>query len=148
MIAGSTRVRQWLVIQSTVLAVALTGCGATPQPQEPDRTDAADEVTVGRDGVQSITLVSGDDYRFVPAEFTVMTGDVSVTLDNAATQLTHSLDFPPGRSPSDVAESIPVVAPTEMATIEFSIGTPGEYLFICSFHENQGHTGVMTVEAG
>lgn len=99
------------------------------------------------DGVQSITLTSGDDYRFVPSEFTVMPGLVSVTLDNVAVQLTHSLEFPPGTSPSDIEESIPVVAPTEGDTIEFSVSTPGEYAFICSFHEAQGHTGVMTVAA-
>ncbi|MGI8625687.1 MAG: cupredoxin domain-containing protein [Geodermatophilaceae bacterium] len=97
--------------------------------------------------MQSITLVSGDDYRFVPAEFTVTPGQVRVTLDNTATQLTHSLEYPPGSNPEDIEESIPVVAPGESDTIEFSVSTPGEYAFICSFHEAQGHTGVMTVAA-
>ncbi|MDQ3476742.1 MAG: plastocyanin/azurin family copper-binding protein [Actinomycetota bacterium] len=128
-----------------VLAVLVSGCSGTPEPQEPGPGDAPGEVTVGPDGVQSITLVSSDDYRFVPAMFSVLPGQVRVTLDNLAVQLTHSLAFPPGRSPSDIAESIPVVAPSESDTIEFSISTPGEYAFICSFHEALGHTGVMTV---
>lgn len=124
---------------------AIGGCSTPPEPQEPDRENAAGEVSVGPDGVQSITLVSSDDYRFVPAMFTVMPGQVRITLDNAAVQLTHSLAFPPGRSPSNIAESIPVAAPSESDTIEFSISTPGEYAFVCSFHEALGHTGVMTV---
>lgn len=111
-----------LVVVSTA---ALGGCGGTPSAPEPERTRASGEVTVGPDGVQSITLVSGDDYRFVPAEFTVVPGLVSLTVDNAATRLTHSLDFPPGTSPGDIAESIPVLAPTERDTIEFSVRTPG-----------------------
>lgn len=132
---------------SAVLAAMSGGCGASPEPTESDPTAVTGAVAVGSDGVQAITLVSGDDYRFVPAEFTVTPGRVRVTLDNVATQLTHSLEYPPGRSPSDIGESIPVVAPTEVDTIEFSVSTPGEYAFICSFHERQGHTGVMTVAA-
>lgn len=134
------------VMFSIVLAVALGGCAGSPEPQEPERTNAAGEVIMGPDGVQSITLMSSDDYRFVPDEFTVVPGQVRVTLDNVAVQLTHSLAFPPGRSPSDIAASIPVVAPSESETLEFAISTPGEYAFICSFHESLGHTGVMSVE--
>lgn len=131
-----------LVMLSTAV---IGGCGGTPSAPEPGPSSASGEVTLGADGVQSITLVSDDDYRFVPAEFTVTPGQVRVTLDNTATQLTHSLEFPAGVSPEDVGESIPVVAPTEVETIEFSVSTPGEYAFICSFHVPQGHTGVMTV---
>ncbi len=137
--------RRRVTLAAIVLAVSLGGCGAGPEPQIPNPGQAAGEVTVGPDGVQAITLLSSDDYRFVPAEFTVLPGQVRVTLDNLAVQLTHSLAFPPARNPSDIAESIPVVAPSESDTIEFSISTPGEYAFVCSFHEALGHTGVMTV---
>ncbi len=131
-----------------VLAVALGGCEGSPESTEPQETAAAEgSVTVGPDGVQAITLISGDDYRFLPAEFTVAPGQVRITLDNAATQLTHSLAFPPDVSPSNIVESIPVVAPGEVDALEFSVSTPGEYAFICSFHEALGHTGVMTVTA-
>ncbi|CAN5326880.1 hypothetical protein BH24ACT9_BH24ACT9_15540 [soil metagenome] len=130
---------------AAVLAISLGGCGAGPEPLAPEQTRTVGEVAVGADGVQSITLVSADGYRFLPAEFTVAPGEVRLTLENAAAQLTHSLAFPTGRSPSDVAESIPVVAPSEVDTIEFSVPTPGQYAFICSFHEALGHTGVMTV---
>lgn len=133
------------MLVAAVLAAALGGCAGSPDPLEPPETPAAGAVTVGPDGVQSITLTSGDDYRFVPSAFTVAPGQVSLTLDNAATQLTHSLGFPPASNPGEVTESIPVLAPTEVATIEFSVSTPGEYAFICSFHEALGHTGVMTV---
>ena len=137
-----------IAVLSAVLAVGLGGCGGSTDRQEPtNAADEANEVTVDPDGAQSITLVSGDDYQSVPAEFTVAPGQVILTLENAATQLTHSLAFPPGIGPSDIVESISVVAPTEVDTIEFSVSTPGEYAFICSFHEAQGHTGVMSVEA-
>lgn len=148
MIGPSRYGRRWgAAVLVVVLAVLLGGCGADPEPQSTDRPDVAGEVTVGPDGVQSITLTAGDDYRFVPDEFTVTPGEVSVTVENVATQLTHSLAFPPGRSPTDISESIPVVAPSESDTIEFTVNTPGEYAFICSFHEALGHTGVMIVAA-
>ena len=132
-------------VLTATLAAGLGGCGASPEPQQPSRTNPAGDVTVDPNGVQSITLNSGDDYRFVPAEFTVTPGQVRVSLENAATQLTHSLEFPPGSGPSNVPESIPVLAPAESETIEFAVSTPGEYAFICSFHEALGHTGVMRV---
>ena len=137
--------RAAVVLLSAILAAGSGGCDGSPEPAEPEPSDVTGEVSLGSDGVQAITLVTGDDYRFVPAEFTVAPGQVRVTLDNTATQLTHSLEFPTGDSPDDIGESIPVVAPTEVDTIEFSVSTPGEYAFICSFHEPQGHTGVMTV---
>ncbi len=127
------------------MVTALSGCGSSAEPP-PANPIPAGEVTIDSDGVQAITLVSADDYQFVPAEFAVAPGRVRVTLENVATQLTHSLAFPPGVSPSDIEESIPVVAPDEQDTIEFSVSTPGEYAFICSFHEALGHTGVMSVQ--
>lgn len=141
----SPRNRCLYVVLTGVLVNALAGCATSAEPQ-PENPIAAGEVTVDSDGVQSITLMSADDYRFVPAEFTVAPGRVRVTLDNVATQLTHSLAFPPGAGPGDISESITVVAPNEAETIEFSVSTPGEYAFLCSFHESLGHTGVMSVE--
>lgn len=129
-----------------LLAITLTACGSA-EPAPVESSDSGGQVVVGTDGVQSITLVAGDDYRFVPSEFTVAPGRVAVTLQNTATQLTHSLAYPLGRSPTDIAESIPVVAPGESDTIEFTVNSPGEYSFICTFHEALGHTGVMTVAA-
>lgn len=136
-----------LVLILVLMMASIGGCGAGDERPPAEASSSVGEVTVGPDGVQSITLVSGDDYRFVPSEFTVTPGQVSVTLENQATQLTHSLAYPPDRNPEEIMESVPVVAPTEKDTIEFSVSTPGEYAFICSFHEPQGHTGVMTVTA-
>lgn len=134
------------LVLAMLASAVLGGCGDPPDPPELERANTAGEISVDPDGVQSITLVSSDDYRFVPAEFSVQPGQVSVTLENAAAQLTHSLVYPPGRNPGEIAESIPVVAPGQVDTIEFTVSTPGEYAFICSFHESLGHTGVMTVE--
>lgn len=135
------------VLATAAIILVLPACG-TSEPDDPESapTNLAGEVSVGPDGVQSITLQANDDYRFVPAEFTVVPGQVSVTLDNIATQLTHSLVYPMDVNPAEVTESIPVVAPEESRTISFGIETPGDYTFICSFHEALGHTGVMTVE--
>lgn len=135
------------VVLLVSLTAGLGGCSGAAQPASPQRSDAADGVTVGADGVQSITLTVGDDFRFSPAEFTVAPGEVSVTVESVAAQLTHSLDFPPGPNQADIGASIPVLAPSVSDTIEFTVDAPGEYAFVCSFHQAQGHTGIMVVTA-
>jgi plastocyanin len=131
-----------------VVLTALSGCNnSEPALPEATRTAGGDvgAVSTAADGFQEITLETGDDYVFTPDTFTVAPGQVRLTVRNTADQLTHNFLFTAGKGPADIAEQIPVLAPGETKTIEFSVTAPGDYPFECSFHAALGQVGTMTV---
>ena len=142
----SNRARVLLAV--LLLAVGLAGCSnRTPATPEATRTPDAGvgEVTTGADGVQEITLETGDDYVFTPDAFTVAPGQVRLTVRNTADQMTHNFRFSAGTGPAEITEQIPVLAPGESRTIEFTVTAPGDYPFECTFHVALGQVGTMTV---
>ena len=136
-----------LVLGAVLTAVLLAGCGGDGGATPPASTTVAGAgtVTTASDGVQEVTLQTQDDYVFTPDHFTVAPGKVRVTVVNAAKQLTHNFTFPSGKGPAPIAEDIPLLAPGEKRTIEFSVEQPGDYQFVCSFHTQLGQVGTMTV---
>ncbi len=119
----------------------ITGCGADNPPSAADAPQSGDvTVTAGPDGVQTDTLVTQDNFRYIPARFTVVPGPVRLTLENPSGTV-HNLRFEEGGP----EEEIPVVRSEESETIEFTVSTPGEYEFICTFHEQFGQRGTMVV---
>ncbi len=142
----SNRARVLLAV--LLLAAGLAGCSnRTPATPEATRTAEAGvgEVTTGADGVQEITLETGDDYVFTPDAFTVAPGPVRLTVTNVAAQLTHNFTFTTGAGPAEITEEIPLLAPGQSETIEFTVADPGDYPFECSFHVALGQVGTMTV---
>jgi plastocyanin len=126
----------------------VAGCGSSePTVPQATRTAAAAVGTVSTapDGVQEVTLETGDDYVFTPATFTVAPGRVRVTVRNRASRLTHNFVFPRGTGPAEISESIPVLAPGDSDTVEFTVTAAGDYRFECSFHAALGQVGTMTV---
>jgi plastocyanin len=138
-----------LLAGALVLAV-LTGCSNT-EPTLPQATRSASAeggtVQTASDGVQEITLETGDDYVFAPSSFTVAPGPVRLTVRNTAKQLTHNFLFTKGKGPADITPQIPYLAPGDSKTIEFTATAPGDYPFECSFHAQLGQVGTMTVTA-
>lgn len=135
-----------LLAGAVLVATVLTGCGGgTAEQAAPSSGPAPGTVTTAPDGVQEVTLQTQDDYVFTPDHFTVAPGKVRVTVVNAAKQLTHNFTFPSGKGPAPIAEDIPLLAPGEKRTIEFSVEQPGDYQFVCSFHTQLGQVGTMTV---
>jgi plastocyanin len=131
----------------TVL-VALAGCSnSEPTLPAATRTTGGDvgAVTTAADGFQQITLETGDDYVFTPDAFTVAPGQVRLTVRNTADQLTHNFRFTAGKGPAEITQQIPVLAPGESKTIEFTVTAPGDYPFECTFHTALGQVGTMTV---
>jgi plastocyanin len=128
--------------------VVLAGCGTdAPSSGAPASTTAegVGTVTVGPDGVQEITLQTQDDYVFTPNTFTVDPGTVRLTVVNAATDMTHNFRFTPDAGPAEIDEEIPLLAPGDEKTIEFTVTGPGNYPFECSFHVQLNQVGTMTV---
>jgi plastocyanin len=126
----------------------LAGC-SNREPTLPAATRSPDAsagaVHTGSDGVQEITLETGDDYVFTPSTFTVAPGQVRITVRNVAKQLTHAFRFSPGTGPAPLSAQIPVLAPGDSDTIEFTVTAAGDYPFECSFHAALGQVGTMTV---
>jgi plastocyanin len=139
------------LLLAVLLGLALlTGCSnAEPTLPAATRTTGGDvgALSTAADGVQEITLETGDDYVFTPDAFTVAPGPVRLTVHNAAKQLTHNFTFTAGKGPADIPEKIPVLAPGQSQTIEFTVTAPGAYPFECSFHVMLGQVGTMTVAA-
>jgi plastocyanin len=133
-----------------VALVALSGCSnSEPTLPEATRTTGGDvgAVSTAADGFQEITLETGDDYVFTPDTFTVAPGQVRLTVRNTAEQMTHNFEFTAGQGPAQITEKIPVLAPGESRTIEFTVSAAGDYPFECTFHVALGQVGTMTVSA-
>ena len=137
-----------LLVALLLALVALSACNnQEPTLPQATRTTGGDvgAVRTAGDGAQEITLETGDDYVFTPDTFTVAPGQVRVTVRNDADQLTHNFMFTAGKGPAEIAEQIPVLAPGESKTVEFTVTTPGDYPFECTFHVALGQVGTMTV---
>ena len=128
--------------------VLLAGCGGgqtAGQEATPSSGPALGTVTTAPDGVQEVTLQTQDDYVFTPTAFTVAPGPVRLTVANIAEQTTHNFRFTPDGGPEPIEAEIPLLAPGESRTIEFTVTTLGDHGFECSFHTQLGQFGTMTV---
>ena len=138
-----------LVVGLVLAAGVLAGCGgggpssgAAAHSSVPSNLG---KVTTGPDGVQQVTLQTEDDYVFTPDHFTVAPGKVKLTVKNVATEMSHNFEFTPGGGPAAISAQIPILAPGQQQTIEFTVQTLGKYRFECSFHVQLGQVGTMTV---
>lgn len=130
----------------------LAGCA----PQGPSGAAAATasseahlgKVTTAPDGVQEVTLQTGDNYRFTPDHFTVRPGRVRLTVTNVGHDLSHDFRFVPGKGPAQILAQIPLLTSGQQKTIDFTVTAPGRYPFECSFHVDLGQVGTMTVTGG
>ena len=135
-------------IGATLLAGALTGCGADEAPEVSSTAPAAEgigEVTVAADGVQEVTIQTQDDYVFTPDHVTVAPGTVRLTVVNVAEDMVHNLEFTDAELPQPITAGISLLTAGQRETIEFEVATPGDHPFACTFHQQLGHVGTMTV---
>jgi plastocyanin len=127
-------------LMAVVLAIAvMTGCSnaQAPSNREPREGSAtASEV----DGVQQITVRTGDDLRFHPSTITVHPGMVKVVLVNQGQGAPH--DWLLSGLNSDF---VPLAAAGRTTSATFTAPSPGTYQFVCTIHEKQGQTGTLVV---
>jgi len=137
------------MVVGAVLAVgALTGCGAgsgAAAAASSSVDPSLGKVTTGADGVQQVTIQTGDDYVFTPNHVAVHPGEVKLTVTNVGHELTHNFRFSPGGGPQAIGAQILLLASGQRQTIDFTVTTPGSYRFECSFHADLGQVGTMTV---
>lgn len=95
-------------------------------------------------GVQTVTLTTGNDYRFHPSTIVVHRGKVRVVLKNTATGgAPHNLQVTglPGAF-------VPLATAGRTTMTTFTAPAPGRYKFVCTIHVRQGQTGTLIVKAG
>jgi plastocyanin len=142
--------------QTAVLVAAmvlLAGCGGSEDHSghtggssaAPSADADLGKVTTAADGVQEVTIQTPDDFVFQPDHFTVAAGEVRLTVVSVAEEMTHNLRFTPGGGPAEIDAGVDLLAPGQKKTIEFTVQTPGDYDFECSFHVQLGQVGTMTV---
>ena len=147
--AGRARRIGALVVGLVLAGGVLAGCGGGGSGASATTSSSANaslgKVTTDADGVQEVTLQTQDDYVFTPDHVTVAPGTVRLTVTNVAKQLTHNFRFTPDKGPEAISAEIPLLAPGDSKTIEFTVTAPGDHPFECSFHIQLGQTGTMTV---
>jgi plastocyanin len=126
-------------------AAALLTLGACSNTQSPiNRTPQSGTATATDvNGVQHITLLVGDDYRFHPSTFYVRTGKVDLTLKHTGTGAPH--DFEVNGFPGDYVGQVHA---GQSVSGTFSAPSPGRYQFVCTIHTRQGMVGTMIVTRG
>jgi plastocyanin len=138
-----------LVVGMVLAGGLLAGCGgssgAATGTAQRSAPSSLGTVTKGADGVQQVTLQTGDDYVFTPDHFTVAPGKVRLTVRNVAKQLTHNFTFSANGGPAPISATIPILAPGQQQTVAFTATAAGDYRFECSFHVQLGQVGTMTV---
>jgi plastocyanin len=125
------------------LAAASTSACAKPPINRPGSSGSATASEVN--GIQQITLRTGDDYRFHPATFTVHPGKVEVILRNEGKGAPH--EFQVAGFPATFVPLTPA-GQSQHATFTAPPATGGKttrYRFLCAIHVKQGQVGTMIV---
>jgi plastocyanin len=128
-------------------ALLLGGCGVQSSPSSAAASSSGPrpgQVVTSADGVQHVTLQTGDDYMFTPMTFTVKPGKVALTVTDTGHDVSHDFNFSSG-NPQPIGASILLLTAGTSKTIDFTVSTPGAYKFQCSFHIDLGMVGTMTV---
>ena len=121
-------------------AVALLAGCANSQASINRRPQGGSATASVVDGVQQITVKTGDTYRFDPSTITVHPGRVTVVLVNGGHGAPHNWTLAglPG-----AATALASAGQTQAAT--FTAPAPGTYHFMCTIHRKQGQTGELVV---
>lgn len=125
------------------LLLTLTACGQAANPAAGE-AGQPDEVTIspGAGGTQSVEVDAGDDFRFHPSVINARPGPVRLTLKHVGKGAPHNWQAAqlPGAQ-------VPLTTAGQSSTVEFTVGRPGDYRFVCSIHEAQGQVGRLVVKS-
>ena len=135
----SVRLVRLLAVFAAVPVLLATACSNS----EPAQTTAGQKgdvtVTPGPDGVQNVTVLATDQFRFVPATINAKVGKIHLTLQIKG-GTPHNLHFKTLDS-----GSIPITSQGETRSSDFTVSTPGRYGFVCTLHESLNQVGTLVV---
>lgn len=124
-----------------LVALAATVVGCSNRQSAPNRRGHTGSSTAAvQGGVQEVTLVVDDKFRFTPSTITVHPGKVRITLVHKGSGAPH--DFSVDGHPSD---QVPLVRAGSTGSQTFIAPAPGKYRFVCTLHIAQGMTGTLVV---
>jgi plastocyanin len=127
------------VAAALVLVVSVAACSNRQSaPARRGHTGSATASTEG--GVQQVTLVVNDKFRFDPSTITVHQGTVKITLVHKGSGAPH--DFSVDGAPADHTG---LVRSGGTTSATFTTPSPGTYRFVCTLHTAQGMTGTLVV---
>lgn len=132
------------LLTAALIGAGLTACGsgsastADPFPSFTPRPTVV-AATPGADGVQQVTIQAAEDL-FRPPNITAHPGKIKITVENKDDEFHNiTVDVAPA------ANSGTIKAHTS-ASVQFTLPRPGKYGFFCSFHQDTGMVGLITVE--
>lgn len=135
------RLRSVVLPLSALLALILVaGCQSKSYVNRAPHTGAS-TASIGTDGVQTVVVETGDDYRFHPSDITVHPGKVKIVLRHTGTGAPHDWAL---KNFAD-AFSVPLINGGQSKSVEFTAPSPGTYTFVCTIHIAQGQTGTFVV---
>ena len=115
--------------------LVLAGCGGSSGTSSTPGSTAATS-TAG-----ALTVMTTDDFRFVPDTISAKAGDIRIVLKNDGSY-PHNLSLPELHVTSKTVSGSPGSSSTELT---LRVDKPRTYRFICTFHDQAGMTGVLTV---
>jgi plastocyanin len=131
------------------LALALGGCSLWGMEGGPGGAGAADPTvssgqspvpaTQGPDGVQRITITTGDDLRLHPSVVLAHPGSIEFTFRNTGA-IPHDIEF--SGNASGGTGNLNAGA---SSTVRVSVSAPGDYPFPCVYHQSSGMVGTLMV---
>lgn len=136
--AADRRRAALVVTVAAFCTLALAGCQSRSRYNREGHSGSTTASTF--EGVQAVTLLVGDNYRFEPSTVTVHEGKVRITLRHTGTGAPHNWQltgFP--------ADFVPDVNGGQTASTTFQTPSPGRYTFVCTIHVKQGQTGTLIV---
>jgi len=124
-----------------VVALGATVAGCSNRQAAPNRRGHTGSATASvENGVQQVTLVVNDKFRFDPSTVTVHPGKVTITLVHKGSGAPH--DFSVDGQPADHTGLVRAGGTTSQT---FTAPAPGTYRFVCTLHLAQGMTGTLVV---
>lgn len=117
----------------------LAGCGGSSDGMAGGTPSSSSPAAMSSDGV--VTVDTTDDFRFVPDKVSAKAGTVRILLTNSGSY-PHNLAI---RDLGFTSKTVTGAPGSNRAELAFTVDKPGEYRFICTFHDQAGMVGTLTV---
>jgi plastocyanin len=82
-------------------------------------------------------------FRFSPMQIAAHVGTLRITLTDSGSY-PHDIEFPELHQKSATVSGD---AGSQSATLTLQLNKPGQYPFVCTYHDSAGMKGVLTVTA-